>query len=855
MSQNFSNYNGMPDDHADNTFGGLSNSLIFPSPSPFQQSFQQGWSTTPGWQASGQNSYNMGNIYPGQMMGPNGYFPPQQDYTSYDEGDNFYDNVEDTPMDQDNQGITVEPRGTSQSGFSNQQMAMRSVTTESGSATPASRQQEQPQARSQAAEKTPSKSTDPVVTDRLAELRAKLLSRSTGGKTPTPEAKEPKGAHRGVANGTPDQDKKHLGHLEHQKGLRSVGHAQQLPIKNNGSLANSKDDKSTANSRSTHLEHADPSTDIEALFDEARAVMAAEKSKTDSRTSVNEKRARASEHPNGTAANPVSATQMQSKDLTESRRQSLSGSNVSSETSEQGEIREDHGKPERAQPAPVQSTEFKSKLRAGKEEKIHQSETILTSAKQPLKEIDSALANGRINGNSDESAKAKSPISSTRTPSTSKPKQARDAPAFSDYRDKLGRDRISDQEQSAQGRRQSSVRERSRETYGQERQHEGRPFSRYRNPIEETERAAAEYKRKLQMAKSEPREVIGPPPAEEPKLLPDRRVVEYFEDAEEWLEMTGYNDLAYRKKALTRHRKIIELDKQRAELEREAQNEYEERSHIARAQSMMPRESIEGRPTRATISPRAVRAFPSISMPPPPIPLKENRDDVGIKIKDLANREPLQESPTSLTTSVKRQYPDDDFESGGSRPVEKQARTDSKDYSFERKILRSPTSSKPSAPSLESRISIDDGTFKREYQRRSRSAEIRRKSVSPFARRVSGGEAQLGRQNSGGSLATRNGYSPNRRPGLSRDTSPSRRGEEMPYEDLRDAGPRARYDDYRSSYDNRSNAGYEPYNSNQRPYYPQYQTTGYRGRGRGRGGYANTRGGNYSRTFKDGSSK
>ncbi|MCJ1481739.1 hypothetical protein MMC06_001898 [Schaereria dolodes] len=847
MSQNFNNFNGVPENHGDNTFGGLSNSLIFPNPT-FQQNFQQGWPTSPNWQANGQNAYNMGSMFPRPMMGSNGYFPVQQDY--FDEGDDFYDNAdEETPADQDHQEIAVASTGTHVGSFSDKQLPMRNPTTVSGLATPNTRQLENLQARTQAAEKTPSKSNDPVVADRLAALRAKLMSRSTGGKTPTPEAKETKtGENGGVSINIQDQDKKQTEQPEQQKERRQAWQLQPRTTNNKDLVADKKDDIDTTNNENSAAGQADSNIDIDALLDETKAEMAEKKKNTNKATVPKEQnRARNNAQLKEKAVKSSQAVEPQPKLSIESRRQSVAGSNISSEASEQGEIREDHAKTERMQIwlplEPVQSNDLAEKASLGKREQPRPLTMTPTTNKQQPKKIDTTLANRRVIVDSADDTKPKSPVISAQTPSTAKPIENREAAPPYDRKEKSGRGPVQDPERSSHNRRQDSDRERPREPHGRERQYEGRQYPKYRNPIEETERAAAEYKRKLQMARVEPREVVASTPTSEAKVQPDRQVVEYFEDAEEWLEMTGYNDLAYRKKALARQRKLIELDKERAELEREAQNEYEERSYISRAQSMMPRESVEGRPKTSAFSPQIIRAFPSLSMPPPPVPVKDNPEDVGIKIKDLATRESLQESPTTITPSLKRQYPDDDTELGVIRPVDKQARTDSKDYSFDKQAQHSPISIKQGPLTLESRISVDDGTFKREYRGRSRSPDFRRRSISPFARRVSGTDVHLRRQDSGGSHALRNGYSPNRRPGLSRETSPERRDE-------------LQYDEYRSNYESRSNAGYEPYQSTLRGgYYNQNQSTNYRGRGRGRGGYGNTRGGNFSRSFKDPLSK
>ena len=337
-------------------------------------------------------------------------------------------------------------------------------------------------------------------------------------------------------------------------------------------------------------------------------------------------------------------------------------------------------------------------------------------------------------------------------------------------------------------------------------------------------------------------------------------------DIQDWLEMTGYFDKAYRDKALARHRKLMELDRQRAELEMETKVELEERLHLARFSSLMPRASIEGRSFTPQI-------FARPSMPPPPVPAKEVRnhvdidsvqqpkEDVGIKIKDLARRNSItttsrvEEAPreprpapgsSALTPGLKRPH-SGDLTTVTSKPVEKLARTDSRSYSFDKKSQPSPTSAKPPASaSLESRISVDNGTHtRREYQARSRSPDLpRRRSPSPLPHyrnaAVPLGDSRIPRR-----LSDDDGYSPLRRPNLSRDASPHMRGG-PPYDGLYDnGGSHARYERYRADYDTRSNPSYDSYTNERRGGYVPYRG---RGRGRGRAGHAQYRG-SYSKTF------
>ena len=848
MAQEFNKYNGPSNQRIENTYGELTNSLIYPS--PFHSNIQSGWPDPTGWQANGSKSYNAGNFYPGRMTGPNGYFPEQQNYVDFDEGDDFYNNGDEAIRTRPTGGQATRPEFTNQNTTDTQHSPMQRSSILPGAKVMNSKATEQNQNLGQSAN-TMSRE-DPSVM--LGVLRARLLAkRPSGGKTPTPEPKSDKAGgsgETGKGNRPRDEKKQPSDELTTTNANQSSAEPAQTDTQ--------KDDTLMVDSNTPSSQQPASGTDIDALFDEARAAEAAKKNKVtkygDTQGTKN--------HVNGHGSKPTSkpegavSVSRQVEMPATKRRPSLANSIVSSEASEQGEIHEEPTKS-------GQSTEKKSPehglFKGGKEKPM-----IATEGKDPQlppkpglakpepQKLDTTITAGRKGGSELDSAKPNSP-SSARTPINSRSKEARETLLQSDSREEYRRERFHESSRSNSDRRQDIDWDRPKERHQQS--DAFRPPSRYR--AEEAERAAAEYKRNLQLAKLEPRNVAQPSQSvEEPQALPNTTKVEQFDDVNEWLEMTGYFDKAYRKKAIVRHRKLIELDKQTAELVREGQVEHEERLHIARAQSLRPRESIESPLLRSNITPQGL---PSISMPPPPLPTKDIQEDVGIQIKDLANREnatgnrrsegdlrahrQLHDSPVKLAPTVKRQYPEDGYGSPPSNHVDKYARTDSRDYSFDKKTLPSPkTTTRPVPTSLESRISVDNSSYKREYQARSRSPVSRRRSLTPPYRRTSGSEMQLVRQRSDSS---RNGYSPPRRPDMSRDASPSRRDGGLSYDGPRDHSPPGRYNAYRSDYDNRSNSGYEPYHSSQRGGHyqnQQYQSPNYRGRGRGRGG----RGGYYN---------
>ncbi len=116
----------------------------------------------------------------------------------------------------------------------------------------------------------------------------------------------------------------------------------------------------------------------------------------------------------------------------------------------------------------------------------------------------------------------------------------------------------------------------------------------------------------------------------------------YWNDLEEWLEMTGYHDRNYRKQALYRQRELQALEAKRAALTREAQLAQEERAYLARAQSMQPRE-VTVRVPRAATEVRTIRASSVFEMPPPPVPAREEREVIRRTDRDV-------DSPVSVRT-------------------------------------------------------------------------------------------------------------------------------------------------------------------------------------------------------------
>lgn len=96
-------------------------------------------------------------------------------------------------------------------------------------------------------------------------------------------------------------------------------------------------------------------------------------------------------------------------------------------------------------------------------------------------------------------------------------------------------------------------------------------------------------------------------------------------DLQDWLDMTGYYDRTYRKEALQRHREIVALDVKRAELARDAHIAQEQRAYSTRPQSVFPDDAYEPDVSRLGLPSRSGRSASVSAMPPPPAPAKQDR--------------------------------------------------------------------------------------------------------------------------------------------------------------------------------------------------------------------------------------
>ncbi len=354
------------------------------------------------------------------------------------------------------------------------------------------------------------------------------------------------------------------------------------------------------------------------------------------------------------------------------------------------------------------------------------------------------------------------------------------------------------------------------------------------------------------------------------------------DDLDDWLEMTGYHDQTYRKRALRRHRELIALEMQKAVLEREAQLEHEERVSFARAQSIIPHDGLESSLPRSNFQFGSVKALSRVSMPPPPLPVRTDLDTRGQSkpvrsasvhlstVDSIANDEHHAHYPqTPSSSSHKRRLSNSDSAYREQEPA-KHARTESGDHidthgsiRLEKKSLISPNKVQNIRTGEEerpqwrhtSRNDKDDDVTTRQRPRGPKGKASppmidldrqRSRSPSPLPprmperydrndhRRLSGEDSRYARQ-----------QSPTRRVMGSRDSSPSYG---RSYESR--APPRsASYGyservDYRDDYVQRKFSDEPVRGSFQQPvgkYYHSSEST--RGRGRGRGASFYSRGG------------
>lgn len=972
MSQNYNHYIGPPHSSqaphvpADQNLDSLSESFIHPGRLPaIQQNYPQSWPETQNWQNQRPDGYNYNLPYQSHSIDTGTYFPnlQQQEFVPFEEGEGSFINEDQGSHMVVAQAMQASKQISPTPGtVSHSQTRITDITKTQGQHRPISKPEEQERASNATTDGSSHKPDASARNDRAAELRAMLLAKR--GSTPgtpsnlTSKSGETLKLNTNDANSLQKQpsDSKRA---EGSAGKNTSRNTIQTSI--GTKVINTSPEKAQ---KSSTTQNVNADTDIDGLLDEVRASIAtsADQIKIEDRSGLGSSAAKSLKGNENTLSIKGITTGKKLGSNSEMHQQSSNKSPSSSDTSE-GEIRSESGKT----PSAPHASELSNK--AGKEDA------------RPLDEKDKHEANIN-NGLEKHSAKryegeyshirAGPAAMQVHSGGTSKPyasspamSQPRDQPQGSKYdyrRDRYERpfsnqeprkeydpDRRRDPElkdRNVDPRRPSGFRayghypERVR-TDTQIDSDSRRPqMPRY--DVEESARAAAEYKKDLEerrrldarwVDKVEPvkeqikKEIdsVGPrtPKARVTEVqhhtsnntshgndrdIPVRstgegannfsvEIVDQHDgeddDVRDWLEMTGYADLSYRKTALARFRKIKALDLQRAELEREALLESEGRSFIARPQSAMPRESVE---PKTIISPKAIRTS-VLAMPPPPLPtkdivMKDTIDDIGIKIKDSANRDSLvsthimedetrarinHEQNKTKSLSLKRFYSDDESDARNGRPAEKISRIDTNGRSIDSKGEVTPTGK--NQRSLDHRVTRNEGAHERV---RSRSPESRHRSPSPMRGRTFNYEKHekyekyMPRQRSRGSPARKSGYSPERqmygqvssiekprslekqpwcwnceRSGhVSRDCKMTRKrndneGKQPLYEDSRDSPYFSKRNEVRAENDQESlYIGEYPATTTRSftgNYYQQYHSNNYRGRGRaGRAGYTYT---------------
>ena len=782
---------GSPPLHAKNDFTGLMGSLISPGPapiSPLQQAFGMPFYNATAWQNGGQANYNFNVPFQGSPVnqdawnrnGGENYVPLGQDEEEEEDGDSLMavddteilKNLQNSQQPNHNGGIS------SQTQAANHEIPVKpaqlpNLASSSPLALP------HPRLQGPTAPAPPLVTKSPMVNNsaaRAAELRAKLLA-----KRPSTTA-SPRASPAATKAELPSATQSNSQEL-HTNGVRTKKAKTEDASKNaalQATVATKAEEKSTSKPQEQPQGKAIKDDEFEHLFASARN--AADTAKPDAKMTNGSRIGRASvEKPADLPANDVEITKPAVLDL----RPALQKSRPSSEMSE-GEIHSSPSSPTVAPPSP-KATETKESKQADQdknEKLIRQNE--VNKAYQPLRTskqsaTDPAKSGPKIPDHS-KPEQSSSPKLSNKQLKQQAWKQKNGYAGSHDVYPDSRRDREWDRARDPNGRdddrdlRRPSAPQAPSNLAQVERDARRRVSDdeiRRQQRTEDNARRAAEYKKNLDAQRaaaskkasdsskvsSSPKDVrkqeVEPRPSQNFKtsnvrdesdasqlridtqmptvesapgeqdidtvtLSPTGQTVEGDEDISDWLELTEYYDLAHRERRLTWFRKKRALDVQRAELEREEQLELQERSMLKRAQSILP----------TNTSPKATRRASIVhaKMAPPPLPLKE-ANNVGIKIKDSALSAGLPTSHTP-TTTLKRQYAEDDSDTRRTQPADKIARTELNGHVANEKPLTSPGSVKGEA-------SVVRGDRYIPRQARSRSPGFRRRSLSPRRPRCS----------------------------------------------------------------------------------------------------------------------
>ena len=859
-----------------NAFGGVpvvnnaNDPLIYHnSLTSMQQSFNQPWSGTLGWQNTGVQNYKYGIQSAAS----------QQDFVPFDEDGDFYGNEEG----EEEEAMGLEANASGQIG--EEITPKLSRTNKEAAETPLVPASGIP--RCESAPFLPSNGDGQtakfLANDRAAELRAKLIAQQRASGTPTPSSSKKKvvsislNAQPHISTPTASRD------LSNHKAPESLGQR-----RTQNTFVNGQHDKSSNLPHILPPKVATSDADIEGLIAYGKAAADAKKT---SKESINTQALEDLCSQTTTEWNGVEKAQSA---IIESVPQRQTTSSASSGASELGEIREDTPKPKTAQisskissPTTFKGSTTKEMTTPVKSLKLSSNvKSVASDTAKKVESTDTSTSNTKIRTPSahikqSESGKSTAALSidpnivciqpshdgarnrrlsqealenwrgDGQKEHTSNSHQQRTEP--SEYKQDQGRGYSGEackRNSHYQGVRQN-------QTFLLEHNHaydttakkynglDNSPLATHKDEAMYSSSQGDETRRKMttndkiatsvQMTADGVHTVDAAPSVEtphqltrfDPSMFASRRI---FQDVTDWLELTGFDNVSHRTKRLEIHRKKKALDMQRAELEREEQLELEQHSRSMRASSVYPNMNVDTNLSSSIFSSRTDRVSPLSRMPPPPLPLK---DDIGIKIKDSAtqslsrgvendqsSRLPIDDTSSKNETS-KRQHPYDS-EHRPDGHTNKMPRLDTGYKPQETKSLTSPAIKDES---LESRISRKPEPRSAGYRRRSRSPERRRRSLSPIPRRAS----------------DTGGYSGYRRdmpradmypPSTSRHTSPSHRNSGTV-----NMHPYIQPNHPESQYETRTQDERESH-------YQRYTPNNSRGRGRGRSNsFANYRGG------------
>lgn len=825
MSQNF-NFDGggpfgPPYGSMPNSFepSGGGNMIFTTQSSPVQQSFPQSWSSTPGWPNFENQNHGFGLPFQGQNLGGSGYFPnQQQDYVPFDEGEDFYDNEDDMGMGNGHDTHNSRRNGSVSAAYppaaadqlrSNNRSISTIPATISG---PKAQQQQKRRPRLVAGNTSEKPTTD--AGERAAQLRAKLIAQQ----------------QRKSATPTPTKSNNVADTLNKSVAGQPIKANENMPFQS--TVLPRVQDKSANAFQNPPSVPTTSQADIESLFSEIKAGMSGEALPKQS-SMLHIDRTRASHE--GFTSNP-GTIKARAPIGNDQHRPNPNGNTPSSEVSELGEIREDapESEPTGQAPEPL-SPKDNRKDKAGT--------TAVADPKLPTKDIASESAKDvAVKSASTENGTpviTAAPVKPSETngsrAASSTPPQVRfttlaphtwkndnKSGPSQNHRLRSGGD-INQRQPQAPGAHPNGP---QHPTYDRERRYSdkdqrltgdannGRAAVKDHKPTDARGRECNDSDLKIVVGQQGPSEknLIAPrtptadnpdnvkapanknidntgvpendyaapePPSQEPKSTIETSMFadqQMYEDVMDWLEMTEWNDVTYRIQSLTRHRKMKVLDLQRAELEREAQFEMEQRSRSVRARSTLP---VDIGNLHSVFAPQILRAPSGTTMAPPPVPLKEP-EDLGIKIKDLAN--PVLQATSGSGESNRNLLPSPKVQ-GRSSLAMKRARGDDESKrperadKFPRLDLNERPPDRPSLTSpmikdesLESRITRSSESRSATYKRRSRSPEHRVQPLSPHDRRASDVNGYYER--SRGAETTRvDRWSPR----ASRNASPNRR--------------------------------------------------------------------------------